>query len=241
MDITTGVRDKGVYVIRTVGELQWPEGGGTWQAHGVRLDLMDGPRRLAVCKLEVPGTTAAEERGAAEAAAIEPWTRSLRYLTVVEQLRGDLDRARRLLAEAEASGHYGLDESDAETLRAMALAEELQQADSDSSYKLVPLARLVVARLERLIGAGLQKALAFAPDPAEAPVHPAWELPGYAGMPGASLAQTLARGLLEAWAAVRDLRDPLVTWAVRDVGLTRTEVQQTTSVSRSTINRLLPA
>ncbi|MEU3290516.1 hypothetical protein [Streptomyces longwoodensis] len=96
--------------------------------------------RLAVCKLEIPGTTAAEEQGAAEAAAIKPWTRSLRYLMVVEQLRGDLDRARRLLAEAEAeaAGHYGLDESDVEALRAMALAAELQQADSDSDYKLAP-------------------------------------------------------------------------------------------------------
>ncbi|MGI5484831.1 hypothetical protein [Streptomyces lavendofoliae] len=219
MDITTQARDRGVYVIRTVGRQQWNDGDGTWQGHGVCLDLMDGPRRLAVSKLAIPGTVAAEKRGAAEAETIEPWARSVRYLAVAEQLRANLDSARRLLAEAEATGHYGMDEADAEELRAKATAEELKQADSGSDYKL---ARLVVGRLERLVGAGPLKALAFAPDPAQAPVRPAWELPGWAGMPGASLAQTLARGLLEGWAVVREMRDPLVTWAVRDVRLTCT-------------------
>ena len=60
-------------------------------------------------------------------------------------------------------------------------------------------------------------------------------------MSGEGLAQAVARDLLVGWASVRDLRDPLITWAVTDAGVTRTEVQQTTSVSRSTINRLLPA
>ncbi|MFC8423918.1 hypothetical protein ACFUN7_24085 [Streptomyces sp. NPDC057236] len=241
MDITTGSRDKGVYAIRTVGMQTWAEDSS--QAHGVRLELMDGLQPLAVCKLEVPGTLAAEERGAAEAEAIEPWTRTLRYLTVVRRLRGHLDSAHRLLEEAEDADEYGrpVDEVDAAALRAMATSEEHGQADPGDDYDLAPLARLVVARLERQIDEGLRKALAFAPNPTQVPIHPAWELPGLAGMPGKSLAQEVARDLLAGWASMRDFRDPLITWAVKDAEVTRTEVQQTTSVSRSTINRLLSA
>ncbi|GGV36817.1 hypothetical protein GCM10010293_40300 [Streptomyces griseoflavus] len=241
MDITTETRDKGVYVIRSVGTQTWA--ADSTEAHGVRLELMDGLQPLAVCKLEVPGTLAAEERGTAEADAIDPWTRTLRYLAAVKRLRSHLDSARRLLDEAEDAEEYGrpVDEVDASALRAMATPAERGQADPGDDYDLAPLARLIVARLERQIEDGLRKALAFAPDPTEAPIHPAWELPGLGGMPGGSLAQAVARDLLASWASVRDLRDPLITWAVRDAEVTRTEVQQTTGVSRSTINRLLPA
>ncbi|MFF8100120.1 hypothetical protein ACF07S_10145 [Streptomyces sp. NPDC016640] len=241
MNITTGTREKGVYVIRTVGTQTWAEDSA--QAHGVRLELMDGLQSIAVCKLEVPGAVAAEERGTEVAEAIEPWTRTLRYLAVVRRLRGHLDSARRLLDEAEDAEEYGrpMDDVDAPALRAMATVQERKQADPGDDYDLAPLARLIVARMERQINEGLRKALAFAPDPTEGPIHPAWELPGLGGMPGKSLAQEVARDLLAGWASVRDLRDPLITWAVQDAGLTRTEVQQRTSVSRSTINRLLPA
>ncbi|MFJ3984382.1 hypothetical protein [Streptomyces fungicidicus] len=243
MDIATAPRDKGVYVIRTVGTQSWGE--ESWQAHGVHLELMDGLQPLAVCRLEVTGTLAAEERGAEEARRIEPWVRTLRYLAVVKRLRGSLAHgAERLLNEALDRERFGgpMEEEDSSQLRAMATAEELASATPGSEYEPhAPLARLVVARLERQIDEGLRKALAFAPDPAELPIHPAWELPGLGGMPGESLAQSVARDLLAGWASMRDLRDPLITWAVQDAGLTRTEVQQTTSVSRSTINRLLPA
>jgi hypothetical protein len=43
-----------------------------------------------------------------------------------------------------------------------------------------------------------------------------------------------------AWADVLGLRTPLITWAARPAELIRTQVQQITSVSRTTINRLLP-
>ncbi|MEU3290146.1 MULTISPECIES: hypothetical protein [Streptomyces] len=241
MEITTDVRSSGVYVIGTVGMHRWTNSDGTWRAHGVHLALMDGPQRLAVCALEIAGTLAAEELGAAQAEAIEPWAATVRCLAIAAQLRQSLDTARGLLTKAELARGCGdpVDEGIAQELFTMATASELEEAGSGSDYKLAPLAQLIAHRLERLVGAELRKALALAPDPGRAPVHSAWALPGWPGTPRASLVQTLARGLLEGWADVRDLRDPLVTWAVHDAGLTRTEVQQTTSVSRTTINRLL--
>lgn len=65
-------------------------------------------------------------------------------------------------------------------------------------------------------------------------------VPLTSGTLGSSLAQGVARDLLAGWAAVRDLRDPLVTWAVDGAEVSRSEVQATTGISRSTINRLLP-
>ncbi|MFI9830794.1 hypothetical protein ACIHIX_24245 [Streptomyces sp. NPDC051913] len=59
--------------------------------------------------------------------------------------------------------------------------------------------------------------LAAAPNLAHAPCpfHPAWELPSTTyQIPGLSAPETMARELLAAWAAARDLRDPLTTWAV---------------------------
>jgi len=243
MNITTGTRDHGLYAIRTVGTQSWAE--DSWQAHGVRLELMDGLRCLAVCKLEVAGTLEAEERGAEEAQAIEPWTHTMRYLAAAKQLEQRLGHARQLLDEAQHCEETvrGMEEYQAAALRAMATPAELEQADPRDEYDPhAPLAQLIVARLEREVGEGRRKALAFAPDPTVAPVHLAWELPGrLAGMPASSLAREIAQGLLAGWAAMRDLRDPLITWAVKDAEVTRTEVQQTTGVSRSTINRLLPA
>ncbi|SOF02291.1 hypothetical protein SAMN05446589_9417 [Streptomyces sp. OV198] len=49
----------------------------------------------------------------------------------------------------------------------------------------------------------------------------------------------MTRELLSAWAGIRDLRGPLITWAVREAGMTRTDVHDITSVARGTINRLL--
>ncbi|MFD5491566.1 hypothetical protein ACFWH4_01160 [Streptomyces sp. NPDC127091] len=236
MDIATAPRDKGAYIIRTVGTQKWTEDTGTWQAHGVRLDLMDGYKRLAICKLEVPGTQNAEERGALEATRIEPWVRTLRHLAAVRDLRATLaDVEDMTWRAADDAATFGGPSDAADELLAYATQDE---ADTTQG---APLGRVIADRLRRQIGEGLRRALAFAPDPAGDPIHPAWELPGLAGMPGGSLAQVVARDLLAAWADVRNLRDPLITWAVQSAGLTRTEVQQTTSVSRSTINRLLPA
>ncbi|MBL3664476.1 hypothetical protein JL475_00250 [Streptomyces sp. M2CJ-2] len=236
MDIATAPRDKGVYVIRTVGTQKWTEDTGTWQAHGVRLDLMDGHKRLAICKLEVPGTQDAEERGTLEATRIEPWVRTLRYLSVVRDLRSTLAAVEDMTwRAADDAATFGGPSDAADELLAYATQDEADTLQG------APLGRAIADRLQRQIGEGLRRALAFAPDPASDPIHPAWEQPALLGQQGESLAQATARELLAGWAIGRDLRDPLITWAVQDAGLTRTEVQQTTSVSRSTINRLLPA
>lgn len=256
MDITTGAREKGVYAIRTVGMQHWREGDSTWRAHGVRLVLMDGTIQLAVCTIEVPGTLAAEERGEQEATAIEPWVRTMQYLHVTRRLRGDLDAARRLLEDAAAHAEMGgtLDQFEEETLRGLASDQEI--ADTVASTRREPvlgmvvetpaaevdqaLAAAVVRRLTAQVDKGLRAAFAHAPDPAEHPIHPAWQTPGLSHSPGKSLATELARDVLAGWAAARDRRDPLITWAVQEAEVTRTEVQQVTGVSRSTINRLLP-
>lgn len=256
MDITTEARAKGVYVIRTIGMQHWREGDGTWRAHGVRLQLMDGPTPLAVCALEVAGTLAAEERGEQEAQAIEPWVSPLRYLHVTNGLRSSLAAARRLLDEATYLAEEGgmLDRPDEEALYSMASEQEI--ADARAVVRTQPVAGLmvetsaaetdralaatVVRRLTAQVDKGLRCTYAHAPDPAAHPIHPAWEVPGLAGTAGESLARRLARQMLAGWASARDGRDPLITWAVREAELTRTEVQQVTGVSRSTINRLLP-
>ncbi|QGZ53319.1 hypothetical protein GPZ77_34375 (plasmid) [Streptomyces sp. QHH-9511] len=245
MDITTTPRDHGVHVIQTVGMLNWPEGAGVWQAHGVRLDLMDGRQRLAVCKLEVEQAKA-KERGALVATQIEPWVKTLRYLAVVRDLRSTLYDVDSTIQQIEEEQDWNTEPSLelVDKLEVYATGEEIDAARAASDGRSAMCACLgpaVATRYRRLITQGLRAALAFAPDPADSPIHPAWEQPSYGGLKGESTAQMVARDLLTAWADVRDRRDPLITWAVQDAGLTRTEVQQTTSISRSTINRLLPS
>lgn len=244
MDITSSPRDKGVHVIRTVGMQGWAEDHGDAKAHGVRLELMDSRNLLAVCKLEVPGTLGAEQRGAEEAERIEPWVRTLRYLATVQGLRAELRHVETLLAQAEIDeqSHLPMLDHLRDELRAFADTVEVTAAEATDHFDPLgaPLARIVAARLRGQVSSGLQAALAFAPDVNRVPIHPAWERPTVSGMPGTNLAQEVARDLLAGWAAARDRRDPLVTWAVREAGLTRSEVQGVTSISRSTINRLLP-
>jgi hypothetical protein len=70
-------------------------------------------------------------------------------------------------------------------------------------------------------------------------INPAWEQPSPLLAFGVSTAQMMARELLAAWAGIRDLRGPLITWAVQEAGMTRTDVHHITSVARGRINRLL--
>ncbi|HET6633720.1 MAG TPA: hypothetical protein VFH77_01695, partial [Streptomyces sp.] len=204
MDITTERRDTGAYVIRTVGTQHWPHEDGTWQAHGVRLDLMDGRRTLAVCTLEVPGTAAAEERGAQEADAIEPWMRTLRYLAAARDVRARLDSLESLILRAEDDKRFGSGRASEETVDE--LLGHATQIDVDTARAAggadplgAPLGRIIAGRLATQASHGLRAALAFAPDPTTAPIHPAWELPSHGVTPGESLAQAVARALLAGW------------------------------------------
>ncbi|MEU4051296.1 hypothetical protein AB0F09_19115 [Streptomyces olivaceus] len=252
MDITTEPCDKGVYVIRRVGRQQWAEGDGTWQAHGVRLELMDGAAPIATCTLEVAGTVAAEERGADAAQAIEPWVPALRHLRTAAASRDRLQRARSLhtrIADLHAD-RYQISSYERETLYAMASGHEVtaeqaanppRWADVFEGDQDLAIVTAMIKRLTVQAAQEAQRGYALAPDPAAHPIHPAWELPRLAhSFPAESLTAWVARGLLAGWAAVREDRDRLITWAVQDGELTSTEVQRITSVSRSTIARLLP-
>ncbi|RPK76599.1 hypothetical protein EES45_22840 [Streptomyces sp. ADI97-07] len=234
MDITTNRRDTGTYAILTTGRQTWTDAGQTWAAHGVRLDLMDGQKALAVCKLEVPGETEAEERGALVATQIEPWVLTLRYLAVVRNLQSTLDAVEALELTAQDQEQWsGLSPDTADEINAFA------DQDDDPAAQGSALCRRIAARLRSQITYGRARALAYAPT-LDTPIHPAWTQSGLGETPGEPTATMVARELLTAWAATRDMRDGLITWAVTTAGLTRTEVQQTTGVSRSTINRLLP-
>ncbi|MEU3613552.1 hypothetical protein ABZ725_14710 [Streptomyces sp. NPDC006872] len=243
MDITTEPRAAGLYVIQQTGMQQWAEDHGTWQAHGVRLDLMDGPARLAVCKLEVPQSRA-EARAQAVAEEIEPWGLTLRALAAVAEARAWQARLVPLIVAADEAERnmWPLEDYARDELVSYATPAEIEKAKSSDAYEWagMPLARLIAARWRDELTARQRRLLATAPDVTVHPIHPAWEQPPLFGVTGVSTAQVVARELLAGWAAVRDLRDPLITWAVRDAGVTRTQVQQTTGVSRSTINRLLP-
>lgn len=243
MDIANSRRSSGVYIIRTVGMQGWDEGGRTVKAHGVRLELMDGPSLLAVCKLEVPGTEPAEERGVAEAERIAPWVTTLRRLEKARSLRARLRYVQSLIEQTEGDGpHMPMLDHLKDELLAYAQQGEVEQANASNALDSLglPLARLVAARLQREVNSAFMLALAVAPDVTASPIHPAWERPIAGGLPGAALAQETARDLLAGWTAARDLRDPLVTWSVEEAGITRTDVQAVTGISRSTINRLLP-
>ncbi|MEU5772668.1 hypothetical protein ABZ819_05100 [Streptomyces venezuelae] len=242
MDITTTTRDEGVYILRTIGTLQWPEGDQTWRAPGVRLDLMDGPDLLARCKLEVAARDA-ETRSEAVITGIEPWVKTLRCLDVVRDLRQQLEAVTSLMAGIHEEGPL-LAAERADEMVSLSGPDEVEAARASGEHEPLglPLGALVSARLRTQISRGLRLSLAYAPSPAETPIHPAWERPSlWAGKPGESLVQDVARELLAAWSDVRDARDPLITWAVRDAGVERTTVQQITSVARTTINRLLPS
>lgn len=244
MDITTEGRASGLYVIQQTGMQKWADGGNVWQAHGVRLDLMDGTRNLALCKLEVPQHEA-DERARAAADGIAPWVPALLRLTEVWQAKSQMTELVTMTASAAEYEEHGwpLEEYVRDHLLALATPEEMEQARRSPAleWEGLPLARAIAPRLRNALTARRLALLAAAPDVTAHPIHPAWEQSAAIWLvPGVSTAQTMASELLAAWAAARDLRDPLITWAVRDAEVTRTQVQQSTGVSRSTINRLLP-
>ncbi|MGW0920050.1 hypothetical protein ACWD3J_13670 [Streptomyces sp. NPDC002755] len=244
MDITTEGRASGLYVIQQTGMQKWADGGQVWQAHGVRLDLMDGTRHLALCKIEAPQHEA-DKRARTVADGIEPWAPALLWLIEVRQARSQMTQLITLTSSAAEADEQGwpVEEYVRDHLAALATPDEIAEARRSPAleWEGLPLARIITPRLRSALTARHLALLAAAPDVTTHPIHPAWEQPSALWLvSGVSTAQTMASELLAAWAAARDLRDPLITWAVRDAEVTRTQVQQTTGVSRSTINRLLP-
>lgn len=252
-ELDRAVRDEGVYVILATGRLTWRESGAgwepsTWQAHGTLLRLMDGPRLLAECKLEV-APAEAEERGEAVAGEIEPWVEALRQQAEVRDLRDALWQADRLRDEV-------LTELDFEPLPSADLINRIAAYSTPVDVSAVKaevgsgpreglhyalLLDAVMDRFRREIARGQRIALTLAPAFGEVPIHPAWVKPGTLGREEESLAQAVAQELLMGWRSAQNLRDSLVTWSIHEAGLTRGRVQELSSISRTTINRLLPA
>ncbi|WP_157856035.1 hypothetical protein [Streptomyces aureocirculatus] len=237
MDITTQPSAKGIHIVRTIGDQKWAEDHGTWKVPGVRLDLRDGRQLLAVCKLEVAAQDA-EERAKTAAAEIEPWVTTLHALAIVDDQRSKLAAVESLVMRIEEEEAYGWVEPT--TLDELFAYAHQSEIDAMQKPGCSPLGVLITARVRGQISRGLRLALAHAPSPDEAPIHPAWEQPPIGELSGEPTVQRVARDLLAAWADVRDARDPLITWAVQGAGLERTAVQQITKVARTTINRMLP-
>ena len=235
MDITTETRETGTYATREIGMQRWPEGDQTWQAPGVRMELMSGRTRLATIKLEVAASKA-EEVSQGVADEIEPWVQTLRYLDVVAKLRAELESVEEVTLRAEDQEEWGrLEEETRDEILAHAYQQDIDVVPTAGAA----LCRQIASRLRGEIARGQRLALAHAPDVTAARIHPAWTLPSVLLMrEGDSLARTVASELLAGWASARDQRDPLITWAVQDAEVTRSDVQRITGVSRSTINRM---
>jgi hypothetical protein len=231
-----------LHFVQQIGIQQWADDHGTWQAHGVRLDLMDGPRRLTLCKLEVPQRQA-EEWSRMAAQELESWAQALRELASVSDARGQLAQLVPVKVEAEDAGQNGWEAQDHVSggLLGHATPAELGQVKSGDTSELAgtPLASLSAAHWRGELASRHRALLAAAPDVTAHSINPAWEQPSPLLAFGVSTAQMMARELLAAWAGIRDLRGPLITWAVQEAGMTRTDVHHITSVARGRINRLL--
>lgn len=235
MDITTGVRDTGVYAIGEAGMQRWPAGDSTWQAPGVRVTLMDGRTQLAVIRLEIAASKA-DDAAQEVADSIEPWVKALRALAIVAGLRDELDSVERVTLRAQDEERWGrLEDETYDEIQAMTQSLGVDGPIGSGTC------RTAATHLTGQIARGQRLALAYAPDLPAATIHPAWELPAQTlHCAGEPLAPTVAADLLAGWASARDQRDGLITWAVQSAETSRSDVQRITSVSRSTINRLLP-
>ncbi|MET9728453.1 hypothetical protein [Streptomyces zaomyceticus] len=251
----THIRSEGVYAILGTGRLTWDDSQkgdwepSTWQAHGALIHLMEGRTLIAACKLEVPPTDA-DERATAAAREIEPWAETLLHLAAARRLRDELLSADRLRNELLTELEYEELPSDDLMERmtrhstrddVLVVQAELGAAKPQEGAHYVRLMEVIADRYRREIARAQRIALAHAPDFATHPIHPAWVLPASLSQEEEGLAQVVAQELLVGWRGVQGLRDSLVTWSIHEVGLTRGRVQEISSVSRTTINRLLPS
>ncbi|TRV71241.1 hypothetical protein FKN01_32020 [Streptomyces sp. 130] len=245
MEVTTEARETGVYGLLSVGMQQWRvDADSAWQAPGLRLEVRAGREALAVIKLECSAGEA-EETAQECAAEIEPWVRTLRYLSVTDSLKTNLSMVQSTIEQAreEQEGWGRLEADTVDFILGWAREDEFDRSqDLVGVYGLgLQVLRRIEARFARQVAEGRRRALAHAPATFDG-LHELWERPpsGYRPLGPHSLPQWVAAELLTGWALTRDQRDPLLTWAVKGAKLSRSEVQRITSVSRSTINRIIP-
>ncbi|MFJ3762977.1 hypothetical protein [Streptomyces sp. NPDC090080] len=244
MDLETQPQAYGFYVTQQTSTQQSSIDHGTCQAHAVLLNFMNGPQCLALRRLEVPaGEANNHAREAIE--EIVPWGPALAQLAVVLKTKSARAQMATLLTAVReaAAGDKPLHENVREGLIARASAQEIElaKASGEPAWDGMHLARLIAMRLRRDLTESHLALLAAAPEVNDYPLHTTWELPPEKqSLPGLSAAHNMARELLAAWSLARDLRDPLITWAVTSANVTRTDAQRITSISCTTMNRLLP-
>ncbi|MEU2354388.1 hypothetical protein ABZ599_15720 [Streptomyces misionensis] len=255
-------RDEGLYLSARHGQITWQEGGGTWQATGATVWLMDGRRPLATREIESPNRLDSEAWWERQRGQITPWARTLRPLARItgpRQAAEAMQHTRDRLQEGQRWGFGSIERELVEEIEAAALPEEIEAARAElptgpSVLGLPPVqpdpitfwsavARRVVSRLSRTVTDYQRVALTLAPDIEE---HGAdlrgWQCPrhtyGWQG-DGADLAAIVARELLAGWAAVNSQRDPLLKWSIGSAEVSKTRAHELTGLSRTTIDRVL--
>ncbi|MCB5181505.1 hypothetical protein [Streptomyces antimicrobicus] len=254
-------RDEGLYLSARHGRITWQEGGGTWQATGATVWLMDGRLPLATHEIESPNRMDSEEWWEKQRDQIAPWARALRplaRLTGPRQAADAMQRARGSLEDGRLSGFTSIEEELVDEIKAQALPEEIdavraETTTTESVLGLPPVepdpiafwsavAHRVISRLNRTITDYQRVALTLAPD---IEVHGAalrgWQCPRrtYGWGDGASLATAVAQELLAGWAAVHSQRDPLLTWSIQCANVSKARAHALTGLSRATIDRVL--
>jgi hypothetical protein len=232
-------RTEGLYI--AAGPWAWVtwqdehQAGAHWQERGGKLWLMDGQQTVAyyeaLCKQE-------QWAGIVEscAAEIEPWARVVRILAATSNLELRIERAlgdTSIVAQAWAADPLDDDPFVNEAivrLNGAATSAEAAQARGPA------LGNLITARLQGELRTAQMVALAAAP--LAAPLSESWEIPrvGFHAAPQALIGH-IGRHLLAGWAAARDKRDDLVTWALAS-GFSSTAIQETTGLARTTISRI---
>ncbi|MER7688813.1 hypothetical protein [Streptomyces sp. NPDC097610] len=255
-------RDEGLYLSARHGRITWQEGGGTWQATGATVWLMDGRRPLATHEIESPNRVDSEAWWENKRGQITPWARTLRplaQLTGPRQAAEAMQRTKDRLQEGQQWGFSSIEE-EVEEIEAAALPEEIDAVRAEvptgpSVLGLPPVppdpitfwsavARRIISRLAKTVADYQRVALTLAPDiEAHGADLSGWECPrhtyGWHG-DGASLATVVAQELLAGWAAVNSLRDPLLTWSIQSAKVSKVRAHELTGLSRTTIDRVLP-
>ncbi|MEU8893945.1 hypothetical protein [Streptomyces sp. NPDC048442] len=234
-------REAGLYLSARHGRITYSEGGGTCQATGTTMWLMDGTTRLARYELIVASRVDAGEHWEKQRDRIAPWAKVLRTLRPIPSLRHraqDVVRAQDLMVSAGPLWP----EDHIPAIAGHATEEDLHAVKSgvpETVGEWAAVAQHIVTRLTRDITDRQRIALTLAPPLATHgnALH-GWETVGAVAGDTTPVAPTVAAELLAGWAAFDQQRDTLVRWAV-DAGVAKTRAHALTRLSRSTIDRLL--